>query len=188
MSLKKSLGCFNATKAFSIYRNRFFIFKSHQNYSKGFTLIELVLVIVLLSILSAVALPRFFEKNSFNERVFFDDTLNAVRYAQKVAVATGCQTRITISANSYSLLREDNCNGSSPTFSNSLAVVDPTTGNTNYTGSQSGISLTASQTDMTFDSLGRIAPIVSSVDNTISVGSRQITIKAATGFSYDSTS
>jgi len=158
-------------------------------YSKnrGFTLTELILVIVLLGILSAVALPRFFGRSDFDERVFFDDTLNAVRYAQKVAVATGCQTRLVIAGNSYALLREDNCDGSTPSFDNNLTVVAPTTGNTDYTGSQSGVVLTASQAETTFDAIGRIDPTTSIIDNTINVGSRQITIKAATGFSYDST-
>jgi len=155
--------------------------------TQGFTLVELILVIVLLSILSAIALPRFFDRNNFDERVFFDDTLNAVRYAQKVAIATGCQTRVAIASNSFALLREDNCDGTTPSFDNTLSVVNPTTGNTDYTGSQSGVSLTASQAETTFDSLGRIDPTTSTVDNILSVGSRQITIKAATGFSYDST-
>jgi MSHA pilin protein MshC len=155
--------------------------------TQGFTLVELILVIVLLSIISVIALPRFFDRNHFDERVFFDDTLNAIRYAQKLAVATGCQTRIVITNNSFALLREDNCDGTTPSFNNNLSVVNPTTGNTAYTGSQSGVSLTASQTETTFDSLGRMTPTTSSVDNIISVGSKQITIKAATGFSYDST-
>jgi len=155
--------------------------------AQGFTLVELILVIVLLSIISALALPRFFGRNTFDERVFFDDTLNAVRYAQKVAVATGCQTRLVIASNSYALLREDNCDESAATFDNTLSVVNPTTGNTDYIGSQADVSLTALQSETTFDSLGRIDPTTSIVDNIISVGSRQITIKAETGFSYDST-
>ena len=57
---------------------------------KGFTLVELVMLIVILSILSATALPKFFSKNSFAERAFFDDTLNAVRYATK----TGCSNEL----------------------------------------------------------------------------------------------
>jgi len=163
--------------------------------TSGFTLVELILVIVLLSILSAVALPRFFGRSDFDERVFFDDTLNAIRYAQKVAVATGCQTQVVILGNSYTLLREDNCNGTSPTFSNkdpvinpvTGPVVDPVTGSTAYTGRQSGVNLTPDQTEITFDSLGRLEP--SNIDHTIAIGNgdRQISIIAATGFSYDST-
>jgi len=58
---------------------------SRSCHQLGFTLIELILVLVLLGIVSAVALPRFIGSSGFDERVLFDDTLNAARYAQKVA-------------------------------------------------------------------------------------------------------
>ena len=47
----------------------------------GFTIVELVTVIALLGILSAVAGPRFFAGDDFQSTFFFDDTLAAVRYA-----------------------------------------------------------------------------------------------------------
>ena len=154
-----------------------------RNNNAGFTLVELVLVIVLLSILSAVALPRFFGRNNFDERVLFDDTLNAVRYAQKLAVATGCQTRVIIALNSYSIIGEKKCDGKNPIFNKNKPVIrHPTTGEEGYQGSQSNITLTASNSTTTFDALG-----TADSANTISVGNRQITIVAETGFSYDST-
>ncbi|PHS22883.1 MAG: prepilin-type cleavage/methylation domain-containing protein [Methylophaga sp.] len=153
---------------------------SRSCYHLGFTLIELILVIVLLGIVSAVALPRFIGSSGFDERVLFDDTLNAVRYAQKVAVATGCNIRFSISANSYSVLRDNSCD--SGNFSSGLTIRHPATGESNYTGKQANVSLTATQASTTFDALGR-----ANTDNTISVGFRRISIVAATGFSYDST-
>ncbi|PHS68900.1 MAG: hypothetical protein COB23_08290 [Methylophaga sp.] len=155
----------------------------NQYYSRhqiGFTLIELILVIVILSILSATALPRFFSNQGFNERALFDDTLNAIRYAQKLAVATGCQTRFSVNENSYSVLREDTCG--SGLFAGNLAAFHPATGAAGYTGSQSGVTLTATQANTTFNALGE-----ADMNNIIAIGDRQITVVAATGFGYDST-
>jgi len=154
--------------------------KFNHKKSFGFTLVELVMVIVLLGIISAVALPRFFNRSGFESHALFTDTLNAVRYSQKLAVASGCATQISISTNSYAVLRENTCGSSS--FSSALAAHDPTTGEAGYTGSQNNVSLTATNSTTTFNALGQ-----ADADNTITIGSRQISIVAATGFSYDST-
>jgi MSHA pilin protein MshC len=148
----------------------------------GFTLVELVMVIVMLGILSATALPKFFEKNTFAERAFFDDTLNAVRYAQKLAVATGCSVQVSISSNSYTLARQgDSSSGSCPGGSAySLAVPHPSSGASSYSGSESGVSLSSSVASFIFDALGTV-----STDATLAVaGSKTISVIAETGFVY----
>ena len=53
----------------------------------GFTLVELIMVIVLLGVLAVFAAPRFFNSNEFNAYGFKDETLTLLRYAQKTAVA-----------------------------------------------------------------------------------------------------
>jgi MSHA pilin protein MshC len=69
--------------------------------AKGFTLIELVTVIVLLGILSVYVAPRIFDPGVFKERGFFDETQSALRYAQKLAVGSGCDVQVTLGAGGW---------------------------------------------------------------------------------------
>ena len=64
----------------------------------GFTIVELIMVIVILGIISAVALPRFFDRKNFDERFYFEEALSTVRYGQKLAVASGCPIAFQIDA------------------------------------------------------------------------------------------
>ncbi len=152
---------------------------SHLKNQCGFTLVELIMVIVLIAILSVTALPRFFDRSSFEARAFFDDTLNAVRFAKKQAVSSGCKVRVIFSNAGYSLIHEDSCD--SDTFDNTLPVKQPN-GTEQYASSTTNISVTASHNTTTFDSLGQ-----ADTDNQISIGGRTITVVSATGFVYDST-
>jgi MSHA pilin protein MshC len=55
--------------------------------ARGFTLIELIMVIVILGVLAVFAAPRIFNSGDFNARGFHDETLALLRYAQKTAIA-----------------------------------------------------------------------------------------------------
>lgn len=50
-------------------------------------MLELIMVIVLMGILSAVLLPRFAARLEFEGRGFFNQTEGMIRYAQKTAIA-----------------------------------------------------------------------------------------------------
>jgi MSHA pilin protein MshC len=58
-----------------------------MNNQRGFTLTELITVIVIDGILSVAALPRFFEVSVFEERGSADEVKSVLRHAQKVAIA-----------------------------------------------------------------------------------------------------
>lgn len=69
----------------------------------GFTLIELVTVLVLLGILAAVAIPRLGDVGAFEARGYYDELVSAARYGQKLAHATGCPITLTVSGSNYRL-------------------------------------------------------------------------------------
>lgn len=55
--------------------------------NSGFTLVELVVVMIIIGVLAVAAIPRFFERQTFDARGFSDATLAVLRYAQKAAIA-----------------------------------------------------------------------------------------------------
>ena len=60
---------------------------SRGRRQRGFTLVELIAVLVVAGLLAAVAMPRFFRQDSFDARSFADQNVSMLRYAQKLAIA-----------------------------------------------------------------------------------------------------
>lgn len=54
---------------------------------RGFTLVELIMVIVVVGILATFVAPRFFDADIFRSRGFADQVTASLRYAQKSAIA-----------------------------------------------------------------------------------------------------
>lgn len=70
---------------------------------RGFTLVELILVMAIAGILAAVALPRLVGPNSFDSRGFADQLASTVRYAQKLAIAQRRDVFVQLTASKASL-------------------------------------------------------------------------------------
>lgn len=66
----------------------------------GFTLVELVVILVIVGILAVVVIPRFTGSTAFDARGFHDQFTTDLRYAQTVAVATQCPVTVSVTAGS----------------------------------------------------------------------------------------
>jgi MSHA pilin protein MshC len=81
-----------------------FLIYSNRRLARGFTLIELIMVIVIMGVLAVFAAPRIFNNSDFYARGFHDETLALLRYAQKAAIAQRRTVCVTFTSNSASLV------------------------------------------------------------------------------------
>ena len=144
----------------------------------GYSVIELVLVIALLAILSAVAAPRFFDDTAFDERAYADELASSLRYAQKVAVASGCRVRADIAASSYSLTQQTpqagHCDPADASFPLQVRL---STGEVMSGSAPTGV-VTVPALSVVFDALGRTN---FATNQTLTVGSHALLIQADSG-------
>ncbi len=139
---------------------------------------------LVLGLLAGISGPRFFGTmaGGMGDDLYTQEVLSVVRYAQKLAVSSGCRVQVDFTPTSYAVSHETGCSGGS--FG--LSVHDPGTGKTPYTGGPPpGVTLTSSVDPLLFDALGRATNSGGTVsDAAISIGARSISVAGETGFAY----
>ena len=122
----------------------------------GFTLIELVMVLVLIGILAVFAASKMGNVSLIKASAFIDKLQADVRYAQNLAMTRGKRTRINFTSLSYAVSQDSSAAGDCSAFG---AAIDPATSAgltiTLNTGKFAGITITPSMACLEFDSLGK---------------------------------
>jgi MSHA pilin protein MshC len=152
--------------------------------SLGHTLTELVTVILLVGIVAAFAAPRFFGRSDFDERGFYELSIQAVRYAQKLAIASGCDIRVNFDGSGVALhqwISGGTCVSSACAGGGLTAVERPGGGNFDEPA-PGGVSVGTAT--FCFDSIGRPrnAGGLLTVPVSVAVGGRTISVEPETGF------
>ena len=144
----------------------------------GFTLIELIMVMVIIGILAVSILPRFADQSIFEARGFHDETISLLRYAQKSAIAQR-RTVCVAFTSATATLSITSAAGSSTCGTN---LTGPK-GTTPYiVTANPGINYASVPIDFNFNALGR-----PSTSQTLQVSgiTPTITIEAETGYVHE---
>ncbi|MDD5058401.1 MAG: type II secretion system protein [Sideroxydans sp.] len=150
------------------------LFGSRMKKQRGFTLTELITVMVIIGIISVAAIPKFFDRNVFDSRGFRDQVLSTLRFAQKMAIAQRRFICVAFAPDSVTLTYDATEPGPAHTAATcpGTALVPP------YKISAPTADVTISgYSDFYFSALG--AP---SAARTITVGGYTITVEAETGY------
>lgn len=148
--------------------------KSMPARQRGFTLTEVVIVLLLAGILSAFAATRLIDTREVQARGFADQVAATLRFAQKAAIAQ--RRTIHVDANT-TLARVRACLDAGC----STLLAAPAGGSLAITAA-SGVSLAAATTAFSFDALGRPSVNGLTLTATGNGASFAVTVEAQTGY------
>jgi MSHA pilin protein MshC len=154
----------------------------HVTDHGGFSLIELIMVLVIVGIVAVVAIPRAFDRTSFDSRAFYDRTISTLRYAQKLAIAQRRFVCVGIAGSVITLTYDATPPSAAHTAAScpGSALTSPATGATPYTlAAPGGVTVTKSPAAIfSFDALGSTA-----ATQTITVSNYgAVIVEAGTGY------
>jgi len=153
---------------------------------RGFTLGELIIVMVITSVLAAVAIPRVFDQSGFAARGARDFVGSALRYAQKSAIAMRRNVCVTVGTTSVTMTYALAA-GSGQACSGAATIVNPATNQAFASKVYDQGATVAAATSITFDALGRplsaaLAPLATTTSITVNGYATPVSVEPETGY------
>lgn len=120
--------------------------------ARGFSLIELIMIMVIIGVLAVAAISRFVDRQTFESRGFYDETLAGLRYAQKTAIAQRRNVCVAFSTGSATLTIASTSGAAAPCDTN---LTGPTGTTPFVVTARSGVAFAALPTNFYFSALGQ---------------------------------
>jgi len=146
---------------------------------RGFTLVELIVVMIVLGVIAVTVLPRFADRSAFETRGFVDQTLATLQYARKVAVASGRNVCVSASSGGNTLtMSMATARGAPSACVGSNVVSNPAAKWRTYSGTNYGSALST-----TFGGDGAATSVASFVVSVSGVSTYTIVVES-TGYAH----
>lgn len=156
--------------------------KSGTQYrSRGYTLVELIVITAIVGILGVYISSRFFSADQFQGKRFFDQVESAVRYARQLAIASGCPVQVALTSGSYTLMQQTASGNTCNTAAGfTLSVINPGNSQAFTDTAPSGVTISPAAT-LVFGTTGAVTSGIGA-NQQFTIGGHTFTLIAATGY------
>ncbi|RME36078.1 MAG: hypothetical protein D6786_00005, partial [Gammaproteobacteria bacterium] len=145
-------------------------------------------VLVIIAILAALLVPRFFSASTYSETGYLQAALSAVNYAQRLAMASGCDIRVRFDAGGYRLERYGTADCKAASGATLVPVNRPGSTEPFREAPPEGVSVGSAL--FYYDPIGRPRGAGGSLGSiltapvTIAIGAKTIRVEAETGYGH----
>ena len=141
----------------------------HKNIiSQGFTLVELIVVVLLIGILSISIAPRFFGVSSYEDRKAADELRSALRHTQQLAMNRGGNVQLVLTSTNLTVQLSDGTPLRSPDGRMPYEKTFPT-----------NVAVSPVPSTITYNTLGK-----PNAGYAFTVGTQTVTVEPETGYAH----